>query len=315
MNEEGKYFYSQPDYRAEAKKNFWAVKHAVRLITRYHLRDKKYVVAEDGNKEFVKYRNSVMEQVKLSVKSNILALNIREFDDVYSDEVGDLIQLLNVEMSKITPVSFIVWAMGNGFDIPEGFHQALPHYSTLTRASESTVASDDGELDLSPEDHAKIEGYALPVLKKKVKELTNEKVKWDQSITAATKVGMLFYEQELERPATEAAFKAEYKKWFGHLPASTIEKIYRSLPHQYRNRGERPTEKVEVFSRIDEDMVDTIMEASVVAGFITHKEGTDVVKDAKTLAERLEGDSFEVPAPNYLKRIVGTCKRVAEKMK
>lgn len=178
----------------------------------------------------------------------------------------------------------------------------------------SGTPSDTDEFeDKLPEDiRTKIQNMDVPELKKKVIELTNEKIKWDKSLAIAAEIGLLFYEKGLTKPATEPAFKSEYEKWFKGIPKKTISMIYKSLPVKYRNLGVRPVEIIENAGTIDEDMVDTIMEASVAAGFITQKEG---VKDFKELKERLDGDEFEVPSDNYMKRITGTCRRVAQKYK
>ena len=168
---------------------------------------------------------------------------------------------------------------------------------------ENVAEEDDIDSDIC----SMVDDMPLHILKKKVTELTNEKDKWDKSIAIAAKIGLLFYEKELTKPATEAAFIDEYEKWFTGIPKKTISMIYKSLPDGYRNTGSRPVTKVDC---IDDDMVDTIMEASVAAGFITQKDGA---KDSKELKERLEADEYEVPSDSYIKRIAGTCKRVALK--
>ncbi|NVN97595.1 hypothetical protein HXX01_05240, partial [Candidatus Nomurabacteria bacterium] len=59
----------------------------------------------------------------------------------------------------------------------------------------------------------------LPKLKKKVAELSDEKVKWDASIEAAAKIGLLFYDESHQRPAIPE--QPDYKH-FARLPYWSI---------------------------------------------------------------------------------------------
>lgn len=191
--------------------------------------------------------------------------------------------------------------------------QRTPFLCSLANGTEASgqASSDEGvgADDRIGEDIIQsVEAMPLPILKKKVKELSNEKVKWDRSLEVATKIGLLFYEKGLTKHATEKAFIAEYSKEFGGIPKKTVSMIYKSLPNQYRNLGERPLEVVENVGLLDEETVDTILEASVVAGFITKKEGVRNIADLK---DRLEGEDVVVPSDDYMKRITGSCKRVA----
>lgn len=234
----------------------------------------------------------------------------------YCDEFGVPEHEVDVFNSYVRTSNVINWAVTAGYlgtDARANVDLALsmtgtPDTRTIEESGHSTVVPEqEAELALYGDKLEQIDNAGIPWLKKKVKELTNEKAKWDRSIEIASGIGLLFYEKELQKPATEPAFKAEYQKWFDGIPKKTVSMIYKSLPEGYRNTGTRPTTKVD---GIDEDMVDTIMEASVAAGFITQKEGT---KDFKELKCRLEADDYEVPPDSYIKRIVGTCKRVALK--
>jgi len=161
--------------------------------------------------------------------------------------------------------------------------------------------------DIDDETQKRVDEMSIPELKKKVKELSNEKVKWDKSIEAACQVGILFFEKGIAKQATEKVFIDEFNQYFSGLPKKTISMIYKALPCEYRNTGGSPAKEA---MGIDDDAVDTIIEASTFAGYLTHKEGVDVLEE---LQERLAEDEYEIPPDTYLKAIAGACKKVTRK--
>lgn len=122
------------------------------------------------------------------------------------------------------------------------------------------------------------------MVEKKVKELSNEKDKWDKSIVAAAKIGLLFYEGKLPKPATKPEFVEQFGNEFEKLPKSTVEKIYQSLPAEYRNTGGSPAKEP---TGVDDVTVDNIIVVSAYAGYLTNKEGLSVFYD---IEERLAED-------------------------
>ena len=318
MDEYGNLVFEQPDYSKEAKKSFWGVKHAVNLITRYYLREKKYKAEEEGGKEFVNHSKNVIDLLKLSIKSNLVAINIREYDEYY-DENG-LNSELNIEKSKITPVSFIIWAIGNGLDIPEGFIRALPYYKAdgaiLAESEQANVAA----VDTWTEDEAEDTDFMYPVYKgMELEELTKEKfdeikkhygmlqkevAKLTRTVQITAEIGLLFYDKGLEKPSTASAFKEAFNINFAGIPMRLVQVIYDALPEDYKSYGGNLKDK----EFIDDDTMDIIIEASVSAGYICKK---DVVKDVKSLREILVGEC-EIPPNIYLNSIVAACKRIAK---
>ncbi|HCE66861.1 MAG: hypothetical protein A2X82_11615 [Geobacteraceae bacterium GWC2_55_20] len=168
-----------------------------------------------------------------------------------------------------------------------------------------SITSSDNPLD--EEVPQNIREMPETILRKKVAELSNEKDKWDKSITTAAKIGLLFYEKELPIPTTEDAFVSDFIKEFSGLPKKTISMIYKSLPAKYRNKGGSPPKES---VGIDDDTLDLIIETAVASGLII---GDEEVKDAKELEKQLARLEFDVPPEEYLRVISGACKRVLKK--
>jgi hypothetical protein len=77
--------------------------------------------------------------------------------------------------------------------------------------------------------------------------LKNEKRKWDDSISAAVKIGISCQKLQLEgheitrANLTDEIFKLGYKK----LPDTTIDKIWKAIPESYRKKAGRPSKEKE----------------------------------------------------------------------
>ncbi len=143
-----------------------------------------------------------------------------------------------------------------------------------------------------------VEAMPLPILKKKVKELTNEKVKWDRSIEIAAKIGLLFYEKQLAKPASEKSFVAEYEKEFQELPKlpnTAVSKIYKALPVEYRNLGGSPQQEIVA--------IDPIIKAAVLAGA---QSGGRNSMNVKSLRKSLSVEKYEIPDESILEKIIAS---------
>ena len=106
-----------------------------------------------------------------------------------------------------------------------------------------------------------VQGKSDPGVNKELGELRNEKEKWDASIEAATKIGMLFYESDLDEQPTKEAFTKEFSKQLGMgLPESTIEKIYKALPLKHKQPGGRPKKDGAAIN------LDSVIKAAAFAG-------------------------------------------------
>jgi len=141
-------------------------------------------------------------------------------------------------------------------------------------------------------------------LKQQVAMLAAEKKKWDASIIAAAKVGLLFYEEGLTRPTKENLFVAEYKKHFDKLPPlpkSTIERIYKHLPDGYR----RATDGGKVAT--EQQDIDPIIKAATFAGSqVVHRESMNL----KRLKKSLSIEGYNVPSDDILEKIIAAVKKL-----
>jgi len=137
-------------------------------------------------------------------------------------------------------------------------------------------------------------------LKRHYGMLRDEESKWRRAIAIAAKIGILFYERNLDKPTNRDAFLAEYKAEFDTiLKNDTVAKhIYSSLPEHYRGgKGGR------------ENTVDIvpIIKAAVYAGSIYD---TDDVKYLETLKSDLAGHQYRVPPDEILMKIIEATKDI-----
>jgi hypothetical protein len=151
---------------------------------------------------------------------------------------------------------------------------------------------------ISEETILKYKDLPLPLMKQQVVMLAAEKKKSDAAIIAAVKIGLLFYEEGLSKPATKDLFIAEYKKHLDKLPSlhdTTIERIYRHLPEGYRRSlagGKVVAESTEL---------DQIIKAAVFAGY---KEGTEGDITGNDLVSALRDESYKVPEEGIIQKIL-----------
>lgn len=146
----------------------------------------------------------------------------------------------------------------------------------------------------------------IPILKKKVAELSAEKEKWDTSIEAAVKIGLLFYENKLEKPTTKDSFIEEFAEQLGKgLPDSTIEKIYKMLPTGYKLKGGRP--KKSTGASGSNTASDSAIKAAVYAGSIYE---TNDAKSLDKLKKTLKEAEYEVPSDEILNKIIAAVKDI-----
>lgn len=183
------------------------------------------------------------------------------------------------------------------------------------------VVSDINDVSLVPDELLVIAGIDIPDKKKtsdqgktdpaiaiELGTLRNEKIKWDTSIRAATEIGLLFYEGELSKPTTRAAFVEEFNSKVGGLPDTTVTMIYKALPSDYKHKGGKPKiakSEASAVSRIGD--LNTAIKAAVFAGSIYE---TPDAKDVGRLSEMLTGNKCQVPPTTVLEKIIEYVKEV-----
>lgn len=258
-------------------------------------------------------RTMIIARIQNAVEKKNVPGKIKYIESTtYCDEFGVPELEVDVVNSYVRTSNVINWAVSSGY-LQTGAKAGEGFALSVTGTTEQKVVVEPEKFSVAPKE----EGEAaldddklsdMPWLKKKVKELTNEKDKWDRSIAAATKVGLLFYEKELQAPTSVKEFKESFAAEFKDIPGTTIEKIFKNLPRNYRNTGIRPVKEA---TRIDDEVIDQVIEASVAAGYIA---SVEEVKDAKQLQQEMTRYEFEPPPQLYIKAISGACKRVRKKI-
>jgi hypothetical protein len=138
--------------------------------------------------------------------------------------------------------------------------------------------------------------------KQELETLRLEKLKWDASITAATKIGMVFYENGDDRKMLKEEFVNTFSEQLGKdLPDTTVEKIYKALPIGFRQLGGRPKKETAPGN------VDDVIPAAVFIG--TLHEAPERLK-LESVKEELKENSIKVPDDEILKKIIATLKKL-----
>lgn len=307
--------FDQYDYQKFGLTDRWKLGDAVDLFVNFYMESKRLHDSADSleiiNKQYGNYYEFLSGN--LSAK-NISYLNIYNEADDLRDHDGEVIGDSFTTLDKYELLEYLDKNNALKLDIEllkrfiSGDEKPSTPLSAVMAISESkpdveiTIAKPTDE-DI-PED---IKGMTLPFLRKKVAELTNEKDKWDKSILAALNVGLKISAKELVADITEKAFAAEFEKEFKGLPKTTVSKIHKALPVNYRNIGGSPAKES---GGIDDDTLDTIIEASLATGLICSEEE---ISNGKELEAKLAGLGIDVPPYEYLKAISGASKRVTKK--
>lgn len=304
--------YDEFDYQKFGAQKRWLYIPTAAMLTSYemeikgcHEKENSYDIHSKILEKYMTYLSNLMFEGKLDY-NNGRECNYTKYDEFEEEQVimhnsanfnkDDCLaaiagnNIFDIDISKLTNVIY-------------GKEQ-LPGANSVAVTS---IGTNSASLDLPENMVTKIKTYSEPELRKKVVELTNEKVKWDRSIAVATQIGLLFYEKGLEKPVTEKLFFEEYNKYFEGLPRSTALMIYKALPPTYRNTGGSPAK---VPTGADDDTVDRVIQVSTYAGYLSHKEGLDVLDE---LGERLAEDEYEAPTDTHLNAIKKACRKVAGK--
>lgn len=136
--------------------------------------------------------------------------------------------------------------------------------------------------------------------------LRHEKLKWDASIKAATEIGLLFYKDELPKPATMEEFIAEFNSRVGGLPNTTVEMIFKALPEDYKQKTKRKKIST-VATGISSEDLSTAIKAAVYAGSLFE---TPDAKDVKRLTELLNEYEYQIPPEPVLQKIIEAVKAI-----
>jgi hypothetical protein len=151
---------------------------------------------------------------------------------------------------------------------------------------------------ISDETILKLMDLPLSKMKQQVAMLAAEKKKTDAAVMAAAKIGLLFYEESLKKPANEKMFVAEYKEHldkFPALPDTTIKRLYKNLPDGYRftrEGGQIPCEQTDMRP---------VIKAAALAGSMAHeRDSMNIV----ALKKSLSVEHYAVPSDDILEEII-----------
>lgn len=249
-------------------------------------------------------------------------------DSTMCDEDGFPIQVVS-NSSYIRTSNIITWAVNNGYLTSSKTDETSADNEEAASdagSQEGVDTSDDGnnvenqvgstipeqgcydligyEDIISEETILKLKELSLPQMKQQVAILAAEKKKSDAAIIAAAKIGLLFYEKGLPRPANKNLFIEEYKKHFDilpQLPNTTIERIYKYLPDGYR----RATEGGKI--AVEQQDIDPIIKAATFAGA---QAGDRDSMNLSRLRKSLIMEGYSVPSDDVLEKIIAAVKKL-----
>jgi hypothetical protein len=293
----------------------WTLHDGINLLAEYEVMS---LGITDSN-HFYELRSSTYKRYEKLLRSyfknnNIKPVVVRYDEHKYDseedyDEGNHSIDFIN---SRAYSESIIKWASSEGLRMPKEFIVGIAKEGLdIVDAPEIEPFNEEG--CVSYPDYA---GIRLPELteelfgdiKKYYGMYRAEDAKSKKAIRIATSIGLLFYENGLKKPATKEDFKVAYKESIGGIPMRLVEIIYNALPDKYKSLAGKTKEVEDV--PIDDATLDTIIESSIVTGFIRSE---NEIEDAKDLGKKLKRLEFETPPEQYLKAISGTCKRAYKK--
>lgn len=283
----------QVDFSLWANFDNWSLKDALFIIKTYV---KERAIARGDNEDDIKRKQSYVyrkfdrgfDEFTDDVKYRI------EYDEEGHEVIvgdGDVSEVVDYSASIVNKASFIKWAYRERIPLPDVIMNIVKNNKNMPAPSPENEAA-----ALTKKETAAL--AELPSLRKQVSELSAEKDKWDASIEAATKIGLLFFENGIEKPISKVAFINEFAEHIGSgLHDSTIERIYKSLPTEYRQKGGRPKK-----TKSGNNVVDVAaIKAAVYAGSIFE---TDNAKSLNKLKRSLKEGEYEIPADDILKIII-----------
>jgi len=205
---------------------------------------------------------------------------------VLDENTGYHVEELDLEKSDVNIIDLIHWIVDDLKDIsliPDDLLIAAGIESPKRNRSDSSSKAD-------------------PKIAAELGSLRLEKDKWDASIDAATKIGLLFYEKGLEKQPTKEAFIKAFVEHLGdELPGSTIERIYKALPSGYKQLGGRPKKDTAT------ENIDNVIQAAAFAGTL-HE--APVRLKISNLRDELKDIGISVPDDSILKKIIDAIKNL-----
>ena len=277
------------------------------------------------------YIGEVYQKKRDYVIDKVLVLNIKNkniaghcvyksvFDDggypFIDEETGDLVEKLDLEKSDVDLIGLIQYLVKDLKDISiiPGELLIAAGIEPPTRNTSEVNSSGNGEINkddvfyedvISDETILKLMDLPLPKMKQQVAMLAAEKKKTDAAVMAAAKIGLLFCEERLQKPANEKLFVTEYKKHLDKFPAlhdTTIKRIYKNLPDGYRftrDGGQAPCDHA--------DMRPVIKAAALAGSMANIKDSMNI----GSLKKSLSVEQYVIPPDDILEAIIAAVKNL-----
>ncbi|MHB9148244.1 MAG: hypothetical protein ACYC2U_07730 [Candidatus Amoebophilus sp.] len=308
----------RPDYRIYMNDNTWTLNDAINIV--FSEQEYIYRTSDAINSDKIDLQ-ARKRDITTALKNNvsIFVVNKPIYKDVCDvdgepmcDEYGEIKREIDIYNTYIDIKKFIKCVLDLKGVFPKELYEWYLQRSGCIKPV--TVAGrevgdnnyQDGlreqEGIKSSETELMQKNLTIPLMKQKIAMLEAEKIKWDASIEAAARVGLLFYENGLEKPSTKDIFVKEFYQHLGEgLHDSTIEKIHKALPAEYKLKGGRPKK-----NDSSED-IDNIIAAATYAGSIHERREAKI--SAKLKLE-LRDNSYPVPSDDILDKITAAVKKI-----
>lgn len=321
------------DYEALGFSEKWCFGEAIDMLTSLEMDIKGYFLSEDMVTKFDKLHNRYWRYVTDLMLEGLLpyvtkcdpeeAFNydnqgydpyksIREFNTyldkeallkcIYDDNkvkinVDKLNRFLSGDEAPVDLIVQIPPVVGMVVEHVQGMKKKLRPDEDIFRQDKSEDLANNKYPSYKGIKHADLTDEQFTKLKRDYGMLRDEETKWRRAIPIAAKIGLLFYERNLEKGSKRPAFLKKYKLEFDSLlKNNTVANvIYDSIPEEYRGGSGTP----ETVDNIDN--IDNIIKASVFAGF---KEGTEGDITGQDLAAALRDEHYEVPNESTLQKIL-----------
>ena len=298
-------------YSNMVKLDYWSLDMALDTVTTYYMMTK-----HDSLDALTAHRSIYYEDTERQLLATIRKNKEFEYVPVYQElpvdyegqayvpDGSDLTCWLNSAKSKIKPKVFIDWCIENKIPVPvtfDDFSIAIDPENPADKGNVPGVESDDVKYPVIKD--VKFEGLEkekFADIKKYYGMLQQEESKWRRAIPIAAKIGLLFYERNLEKGTKRPEFIEKYKLEFDALLKNNTVAgvIYDSLPEEYRG-GSGTSETV--------TNLDPIINAAALAGSMV---GSKSARSTDGLRKSLIAERYDVPTDDVLLKIINAVQKL-----
>lgn len=302
----------KPQYKNYSKLRSYetlTIEKIAEMLATHKLADKEYASEVDYDMHKSKCVSEMQDILYNNIKGNRLKLYSEPVTCV--DSYGDIIEVPDQYINSLNLSEFIAFAQSIELAYPPEIvvNNTKSSVAPEIPAVETIPVKQEVDLDdvISDETILKLKELSLPQLKQQVVMLATERNKWDASMLAATKIGILFYEGGLPKPATLEVFISEYKKHLDalpNLPDTAIKKIYKYLPDGYRHSKSGGRATKDKSQTVD---INPIIKAAVYAGSMHETSESKKLPKLKAMLAEYE---YSIPSDEVLLKIIEAVKDI-----